>query len=120
MVNSYKQLINSGVDLVVDSASELQADDIRILDVSENCEFADFFILLTAQSPRHMRAVTEQIESGLKAINLELHHREGDQNSGWYLLDYGDLVVHLFAQEYRDYYQLEQAWPEAKVVRIIQ
>ena len=120
MKQSYSELIENGVDRVLDSASELQAEDIRLLDVSGSCEFANFFILMTAQSPRHMRAVTEGIESELKKIRLTLHHAEGDQNSGWSLLDYGDLVVHLFAEEYREYYALEDAWPDAKTVRIIQ
>jgi len=120
MGKSYSELIEYGVDRVLDSASELQARDIRLLDVSSSCEFANFFILMTAQSPRHMRAVTQEIESELKKIRLALHHSEGDQNSGWALLDYGDLVVHLFAEEYREYYALEDAWPDAKIIRIIQ
>ena len=67
-----------------------------------------------------MRAVVDEIESKLKILSLPLHHREGDNTSGWTLLDYGDLVVHVFGQEFREYYSLEDAWPDARTVRIIQ
>ena len=117
---TYEDKIQSGIERIEDSASELQADDIRTLDVSESCAFADYFIIMTANSPRHKRAISDGIESQMKQLGLPLHHREGDHNSGWSLLDYGDLVVHLFAGEYREYYSLEEAWPEAEVVNFIQ
>ena len=117
---TYENKVQSAIELALDSASELQAEDVILMDVSENCAFADYFIVMTANSPRHMRAISEDIESHLKKLSLTLHHREGDQNSGWYLLDYGDLVIHLFAREHREYYSLEDAWPEAKTARFIQ
>ena len=117
---TYENKVQSAIELALDSASELQAEDVIMMDVSENCAFADYFIVMTANSPRHMRAISEDIESHLKKLSLTLHHREGDQNSGWYLLDYGDLVIPLFAREHREYYSLEDAWPEAKTARFIQ
>ncbi|MFL2784116.1 MAG: ribosome silencing factor, partial [Dehalococcoidia bacterium] len=97
---TYKNKVQTAIELALDSGSEFQAEDIIMMDVSESCAFADYFILMTANSPRHMRAISEDIESHLKNLGLTLHHREGDQNSGWYLLDYGDLVIHLFAREH--------------------
>ena len=117
---TYENKVQSAIELALDSASELQAEDVIMMDVSENCAFADYFIVMTANSPRHMRAISEDTESHLKKLSLTLHHREGDQNSGWYLLDYGDLVIHFVAREHREYYSLEDAWPEAKTTRFIQ
>ena len=117
---TYENKVQAAIELALDSASEFQAEDVIMMDVSENCAFADYFIVMTANSPRHMRAISEDTESHLKKLSLTLHHREGDQNSGWYLLDYGDLVIHFFAREHREYYSLEDAWPEAKTTRFIQ
>ena len=118
--NTYHEKIDEGIEAALQASSDIQAENIRLTDVSGQCEFADYFIVLTVQSPRQMRAVVDEIESKLKILSLPLHHREGDNTSGWTLLDYGDLVVHVFGQEFREYYSLEDAWPDARTVRIIQ
>ena len=117
---TYQEKIEEGIEAALEASSDIQAENIRLLDVSEQCEFADYFVVLTVQSPRQMRAVVDDIESKLKIHSLPLHHREGDNTSGWTLLDYGDLVVHVFGEEFREYYSLEDAWPDSRTVRIIQ
>ena len=118
--NTYHEKIDEGIEAALQASSDIQAENIRLIDVSGQCEFGDYFIVLPVQSPRQMRAVVDEIESKLKILSLPLHHREGDNTSGWTLLDYGDLVVHVFGQEFREYYSLEDAWPDARTVRIIQ
>ena len=117
---TYQEKIEEGIEAALEASSDIQAENIRLLDVSKQCEFADYFVVLTVQSPRQMRAVVDEIESKLKILSLPLHHREGDNTSGWTLLDYGDLVVHVFGEEFREYYSLEDAWPDSRTVRIIQ
>ena len=117
---TYQEKIEEGIEAALEASSDIQAENLRLLDVSEQCEFADYFVVLTVQSPRQMRAVVDEIESKLKILSLPLHHREGDNTSGWTLLDYGDLVVHVFGEEFREYYSLEDAWPDSRTVRIIQ
>ena len=118
--NTYHEKIDEGIEAALQASSDIQAENIRLIDVSGQCEFADYFVVLTVQSPRQMRAVVDEIESKLKILSLPLHHREGDNTSGWTLLDYGDLVVHVFGEEFREYYSLEDAWPDSRTVRIIQ
>ena len=110
----------SASDLAVDSAANLQAENIHLLDVRGISDFADYFVILTATSSRHLRAVASDIEFSLKSEGHVIHHKEGDHTSGWTLLDYGNLIVHLFAPEHREFYDLESAWSEAKTLRIIQ
>ncbi|HIC49148.1 MAG TPA: ribosome silencing factor [Dehalococcoidia bacterium] len=120
---TYRERIEEARKAAADASSDLQAENIIELDVSEVCAFADFFVLLTVQSPRQMRAVVDEIESKLKTLSLPLHHREGDNTSGWTLLDYGDLVVHVLGKDFREFYAIEKVWIEdyeAKVIRIIQ
>ena len=115
-----EDMMRTAADLVVDTASEIQAENIHLLDVRGVSEFSDYFVILSTLSPRHMRAVTIEIEGTLKTNGGSIHHKEGDHNSGWSLLDYGDLIIHLFAPDSRDFYDLESAWPDAKTLRIIQ
>ena len=105
--------------LAVDVASEGQASDVTMLDVSAISAFTDYFVILTAESTRQIESLREQMEKGLEMSGAVLHHREGSPQGGWVLLDFGDVVVHLFAPDEREYYHLEGAWPAAvEVVRL--
>jgi ribosome-associated protein len=81
--------------------------------------FSDYFVIASAGSSRQMDAVLESIEEALEEDRPTLIGREGEPESGWVLLDYGDVIVHLFAPEERAYYDLEGLWQAATpVVRI--
>ena len=120
---TYKERIVEARVTAADASSDLQAEYIMELDVSEVCAFADYFVVLTVQSPRQMRAVVDEIESSLKAFSLPLHHREGDNTSGWTLLDYGDLVIHILGKDFREFYAIEKTWiddHDANIIRVTQ
>ncbi len=103
----------------VDVASEGLASDVTMLDVRGISAFADYFVILTAESRRQMEALRESLEEKMETSGAVLHHREGTTVGGWVLLDFGDLVIHMFAPDAREYYQLEGAWPDAaEVVRL--
>lgn len=106
-IDTYTQKIKEGVNLAFNCAEEMQAHDIGHYPSKEPDSDTSDVILLTIQSPRQMRAVSEEIKDSLKKIGLPLHHEEGDRNSGWVLLDYGDLIIHMFAKEFREFYDLE-------------
>ena len=105
---------------VTEIASERQASDILLLDVSEVCGFADFFVIMSSLTARHSEALRQEIESGLKSYGAAMLHREGSGSSGWILLDYGAVVVHIFSPEERDYYQLDRLWARGNTVVRIQ
>ena len=94
----------------VEIAAEKQATDIVLLDILGLTSFADYFVICTAESSRQLNALLEDVNLGLKDLGATLHHREGMVDSGWVLLDYGDVIIHIFAPEEREYYQLEQIW----------
>ena len=103
----------------VDVASELQASDIVLLDISEVSDFADYFVILTADSARQLENLAEEIESSLERSGATRHHIEGTPSTGWILLDFGDVIVHLFGREAREFYRIEGVWSRAQeVVRI--
>lgn len=91
-----------------------------MLDTREVSSFADYFVICSGESERQIKAILEQIEVALKAEGIRPDHSEGTGDSGWVLLDYGDIVVHVFAPREREYYQLEKLWDKANVVVRIQ
>ena len=106
--------------LAVDVASEKQATDIVMLDMRGPFGFTDYFVIMTAESHRQMQGLLQDIEQALDKAGMPLHHHEGTAVGGWVLLDYCDLVVHVFAPEERMYYNLEHLWSQATVLFRIQ
>ncbi|MCZ6615272.1 MAG: ribosome silencing factor [Chloroflexi bacterium] len=104
----------------VDVASEMQAVDILMLDVSDVSSFADYFVILSADNRRQLEALAEDLAQTLKQAGASLHHREGTADSGWVLLDFGDVLLHVFATEAREYYRMDQLWSKGRTVVRIQ
>ena len=103
----------------MDTASFVQASDILLLDIRTVASFADYLLIMSAQNIRQMDALAEEITWSLKKDGAKLHHLEGTTDSGWLLLDYLDLVVHVFSPEQRAFYDLEGLWGGGRsVVRI--
>ena len=102
---------------IVDEIADMKGDDILLLDIRDVTILADYFVLGTAVSKRQTKAMVDGI---LQATKEDFDTRpwrvEGEAESGWILIDYGDVVVHLFAPEARAYYDLEGFWKDAKVV----
>jgi ribosome-associated protein len=104
----------------VAAASEKQANDIVLLNARNVCTFADYFVICSGEAARQTQAIHEEIEHALKKEGVKPHHREGTLDSGWLLLDYGDVIVHIFSAEQREYYRLDKLWDEAETVLRIQ
>ena len=100
----------------VDVASDKQAIDILLLDVREVASFADYMIIMSALTPRQTNALAGDLTAAAKASGLAFHHREGTADSGWLLLDFADVIVHIFDEEQREHYRLEQLWKAARTV----
>ncbi len=90
-----------------------------LLDISKVASFADYFVIASGQSVRQLEAMLESVNEGLSPDGVKPMGREGNAASGWVLLDYGDVIVHVFGQEERSYYDLEALWHDATpVVRV--
>jgi ribosome-associated protein len=90
--------------------------DVLILDLREQTLVTDYFVIATANSRVHLRALGEAVQEAMKGERFHLHAREGDEYAKWILLDYGDVIVHLFLDESRAYYKLERMWASAPTV----
>ena len=81
-----------------------------MLDTREVCSFADYFVICSGETQRQLEAICDEILRVLKTEGLTLRRREGAPGSGWVLMDFGDVVIHVLAPAERDYYQLEKLW----------
>ncbi len=95
-----------------------KAEDIVILDVSELTNLADYFIIASANSPIHARALAEYIMETAEKYGLEIDHVEGMEYGNWILVDMLDTIVHIFTPETREYYGIEWLWTDAKKLEI--
>ena len=93
--------------------------DILLLDVRDVVSFTDYLVLCNGESGRQINAICDEITHTLKKEGITPRHREGTVESGWMLLDYGDVIIHVFAPDERLFYNLDELWEQAKpVVRI--
>jgi ribosome-associated protein len=90
-----------------------QGEDVTVLDVRSVIVITDFFVIVSGGSARQVRTITESIESALKELGVKPVRREGETEGQWVLLDYVDVVVHVFGEEERRYYDLERLWKDA-------
>ena len=95
------------------AAADKQAADIVVLDVHATIVITDLFVICTAGSQRQIRTVIEAIEEAVRRLGERPARREGEHDAGWWLLDYIDVVVHVFGEEERAYYDLERLWRDA-------
>lgn len=106
--------------LVVDVSSEKLAEDIVMLDLRQVASFADYFVIMSAESARQIEALEEDISKTLKQSEVSRFHREGTPASGWVLLDFSDVIIHIFGPEEREFYGIERLWARApQVVRML-
>jgi ribosome-associated protein len=104
--------------IAADAASSKAALDLVALDVSGPLPLVDIFLLATGRSERNVVAIADEIEDRLVASGTKAVRREGKAEGRWILLDFGDLVVHVFHEEERLYYSLERLWKDCPVVPI--
>ena len=105
---------------IVDVASDKKASDIVLLRTAEVTTMADYFVIASGRSDRQVKALSEAIVDELRLEGVKPIGVEGQASARWVLLDYGSVIVHLFAPEEREYYGLERLWSNAtEVVRLV-
>lgn len=98
------------IDTVIEAARGKQAKDLMSLKVGDVITFTQYFILCHGTSTRHVEAITEDINKKLKKAGFDLYGVEGEENAEWILIDLSDVVVHIFTEEKREFYDLEGLW----------
>jgi ribosome-associated protein len=100
--------------LCAEGVTAHKAQDLVILDVSKLSSFADFFVICSGKSSRQVQGIADNLETGLRNQGLRPAGIEGSREGHWILMDYGDVIVHIFYEPVRLFYDLESLWSEAK------
>jgi ribosome-associated protein len=101
------------VELAADAASAVKPRYLAILDLRGLSTFTEQFLIVSADVDRQVRAIAERIEERLTAAGIRMLHREGAREAHWILLDYQDVVIHIFDEQTRKFYDLERLWGDA-------
>ena len=103
---------------MTNAALERKAQDLIILSVGGLSSVTDYFIVCSGTSDRQVRAIADSIEKRMKEWGVIARGIEGRQSGGWILMDYGDVVVHVFHQPVREFYDIERLWSDAPVMKV--
>ena len=97
---------------------EKKGEDVDILNVGKVSNITNYFVICTGESENHNRAITDKIKEDLKKSGIPVHHIEGYKYGKWILIDFVDVIVHIFVRSTREYYALEHLWGDVEVESI--
>lgn len=109
---------NEVLKKIIRTLDSKKAEDIMAIKITDLTILADYFVIANGTSTTHTRTLAEEVEYQLSQEGIEPNRTEGYNGSNWVILDYGDIVVHVFYKETRDYYQLERLWSDGEMIDI--
>ena len=104
--------------IAYDALSDKKGEDIKIIDITGVSVLADYFIIANGNSDSQVNALVDNVEEELHKAGYHLKQREGRANSSWILLDFGDIIVHVFDKENRLFYDLERIWKDGRDITL--
>jgi len=110
--------IKDSVKMIYNALDEKKADNIKIIDISKISVIADYFIIAGGLNLRQVKTLADNVEEKLGREGVVPKNIEGYQNANWILMDYGNIIVHIFNQEDRLFYDLERIWTDGKLIEI--
>ncbi|MCR5268365.1 MAG: ribosome silencing factor [Lachnospiraceae bacterium] len=106
------------MEIACQALDEKKAYDIRVIDISKVSILADYFVIASGANQNQIHAMADLVEEKLAKEGVHARAVEGYQNANWILMDYQDIVIHIFDQESREFYNLERIWSDGEPVRI--
>lgn len=107
---------NEMVKIALSALEEKKGEDIRVIDIRDVTIIADYFIIASGTNQNQVQAMADSVEEALGKSGCECRQVEGYQNANWILLDYQDIIVHIFSKEDRLFYDLERIWRDGKIM----
>lgn len=102
---------------LVEILEDKKARDISVIDIKDISILADIFIICSGNSTTHIKTLADEVEAKMAGLGLRPSHKEGYGSARWILIDYGSVVVHIFHEEDRQFYNLERLWSDGKLTR---
>lgn len=104
------QELENKLEIIIKACEEKKGIDIKVLDISKSTPVADYFVIVSGNSSNQTMSIADEIERKMAEINATEYLKEGYQSGRWILLDYNDIIVHVFHKEEREFYNLERLW----------
>lgn len=104
--------------MAVKALDSKKALDIKVIKIQDISAIADYFVIATGTSSTYVKALADEVEAQLDEAGISVSHVEGYRSNSWILLDYVDVVVHVFSDEAREYYDLERLWQDGEIIDI--
>jgi ribosome-associated protein len=109
---------NEMLKVIYNAIEDRKGEDIRILDISGVTVMADYFVIASGNNKNQIQAIADSVNEAMIANKIELKATEGYNTAGWILMDYGDVIVHIFSKEERLFYDLERIWRDGKPIEL--
>ena len=104
--------------IAVKALEDNKAEDVKIIDIREISPIADFFIIADGMNQNQIQAMRDAVDEALYKADLKVRQVEGNQSSTWILMDYNDIIIHIFSKEDRLFYDLERIWKDGKEISV--
>ena len=104
--------------IAVKALKDKKAEDVKIIDIREISPIADFFIIADGMNQNQIQAMRDAVDEALYKADLKVRQVEGNQSSTWILMDYNDIIIHIFSKEDRLFYDLERIWKDGKEISV--
>ena len=104
------------VKIASEALEDKKGEELRILDIHEISSLADYFVIVNGKTKNQIQAMCEDVEEKLGRSGFLVRHKEGFESADWILMDYGDVVIHIFDRDNREFYQLEKIWGDAVTI----
>ena len=111
-----KEISNDMAKIIYDAMAEKKADDIKVINIEDVSTIADYFVICSGNNTPHTEAIMDEVINNLSKNGYTSRRVEGTKHNGWVLIDYGDVVVHIFSKDDRLFYDLERIWRDGKLV----
>ena len=111
-----KKEINDLVKWAYAVLDDRQAEDIRVIDISEISVLADYFIIVHGKNTSHIDSLVSHVDQKLSEKGIQPKHIEHSSDNGWVLMDYGNVIIHIFSEQDRKFYELERIWADGKYI----
>ena len=108
--------INDTLKIIINALEDKKAEDIQIIDISEISTIADYFVITDGANRSQIQALSDNVEEKLAVSGIRPKNIEGYNTANWILLDYSDILVHIFDKESRGFYDLERMWRDGKTI----
>lgn len=113
-----KNLMEKYLKTIYKALDDKKAEDIQIIDIHEVSYMADYFIIANGTNVNQVHALCDNVSEELANLGLHTKQTEGYASGNWVLMDYGDIIIHIFDKESRSYYDLERIWKDGKIVEL--